>query len=271
MPDRLHLAAFLPMTPVAFEILLALAGGEQHGYAILIDIEQRTGGAVSLARRIPVSGVEPAARGRPDRGARRASRPPTKTTSAGGYYRLTAAGLQVARAEARRLALQVEASRASASCCPDAAHDRRRVCAPCCSRFRAGSARRYGAAMRQIFRERYAARRRTVGAPGLSLRAMADVAGNAVLERAAARASGCCFQTPTNNSPNASRKRGWRVWPTIRTDVRYAIRTVLADAGFHRADRPGARARDRRQQRDLQRRPWRAAEAACRTADRNAW
>ena len=40
MADRLNLATFLPLTPVVFEILLALAGGEQHGYAIMLDVER---------------------------------------------------------------------------------------------------------------------------------------------------------------------------------------------------------------------------------------
>ena len=48
MPGRIRLAAFLPLTPVAFEILITLAGGEQHGYAIMLEVERRTGGAISL-------------------------------------------------------------------------------------------------------------------------------------------------------------------------------------------------------------------------------
>ena len=41
-------ASFLPLTPVAFEILLALAEGDRHGYDIMLEIERRTGGRVSL-------------------------------------------------------------------------------------------------------------------------------------------------------------------------------------------------------------------------------
>ena len=36
------------LTPAVFEILLSLAGGERHGYAILRDVEERTGGSVVL-------------------------------------------------------------------------------------------------------------------------------------------------------------------------------------------------------------------------------
>jgi DNA-binding PadR family transcriptional regulator len=39
--------SFLPLTPVAFEILLALAEGERHGYEIMIEIERRSAGRIS--------------------------------------------------------------------------------------------------------------------------------------------------------------------------------------------------------------------------------
>jgi DNA-binding PadR family transcriptional regulator len=41
-------ASFLPLTPVAFEILLALAEADRHGYDIMLEIERRTAGRVSL-------------------------------------------------------------------------------------------------------------------------------------------------------------------------------------------------------------------------------
>lgn len=39
--------SFLPLTPIAFEILLALGEGERHGYEVMIEIERRTGGRIS--------------------------------------------------------------------------------------------------------------------------------------------------------------------------------------------------------------------------------
>ena len=39
--------SFLPLTPVAFEILLALAEGERHGYEVMIEIERRSAGRIS--------------------------------------------------------------------------------------------------------------------------------------------------------------------------------------------------------------------------------
>jgi len=109
MPDRLNLDAFLPLTPVAFEILLTLAGGDQHGYAVMLDVERRTGGALSLhagslyraLNRLLETGLIEELDERPDPGDDERRR----------YYRLTAKGLAVARGEARRLELQVEAAR----------------------------------------------------------------------------------------------------------------------------------------------------------------
>ena len=39
---------FLPLTPVAFEILIALAAGDQHGYSIMQEVGERTDGQVRL-------------------------------------------------------------------------------------------------------------------------------------------------------------------------------------------------------------------------------
>ena len=39
---------FLPLTPQQFHILLALTDGHLHGYAIIRDVADRTGGALRL-------------------------------------------------------------------------------------------------------------------------------------------------------------------------------------------------------------------------------
>src|SRR4029079_15167208 len=41
-------AALLPLPPAAFHIMLALAEGERHGYAILQDVAARTEGEVRM-------------------------------------------------------------------------------------------------------------------------------------------------------------------------------------------------------------------------------
>jgi DNA-binding PadR family transcriptional regulator len=37
-----------PLTPAVFHVLLALTGGDRHGYAILKDIQQRTDGRMKM-------------------------------------------------------------------------------------------------------------------------------------------------------------------------------------------------------------------------------
>ena len=101
--------SFLPLTAVVFEILLALAGGELHGYEIMREVEHRTGGAVvlhpgtlyrALHRLLKADLVEELDERPADDDERRR------------YYALTRLGRDVAIAEARRLASQVTAARA---------------------------------------------------------------------------------------------------------------------------------------------------------------
>ena len=106
--DRLRVEQFLPLTPVAFEILLALADGEQHGYRIMQEVNARSAGAVTLhagtlyralARLLEQSLIEELAER------------PAEDDERRRYYRLTALGQAVARAEVERLAGQVAAAR----------------------------------------------------------------------------------------------------------------------------------------------------------------
>ena len=46
--DAKNPLSFLPLTPFAFQVLLALADGERHGYAIIKEVEERSGGSVRL-------------------------------------------------------------------------------------------------------------------------------------------------------------------------------------------------------------------------------
>ena len=100
--------ATLPLTPHSFEILLALLDGDRHGYAILQIVEVRLAGTLpmrtgtlyrALARLLDEGLIEKSTASADDDERRR-------------YYRITALGRKTARAEARRLADQVEAARA---------------------------------------------------------------------------------------------------------------------------------------------------------------
>ena len=101
-------ARFLPLTAVSFEILLALADGAHHGYDVMVSIEARTGGRISLnpgtlyraLDRMLNAGLLEVAEKRIGSADRR-------------VFRLSRLGARVAAAEAARLADQVRAARAS--------------------------------------------------------------------------------------------------------------------------------------------------------------
>jgi len=105
-----HPNDFLPLTPVAFDILLSLLAGERHGYAIMQAVEERTNGRTSLhagtlyraLSRLVTSGLI----------AELAEPPHPDTDERRRYYRATDQGRRVAAAEAVRLESQVGAARA---------------------------------------------------------------------------------------------------------------------------------------------------------------
>ena len=100
---------YLPLTPVAFEILLATAREERHGYDIMLEIERRTGGALSPNPGTLYRAV--------DRLVRDGLLEAVERRSVSGqdrrFFRLSSLGARVASAEARRLADQVRAARAA--------------------------------------------------------------------------------------------------------------------------------------------------------------
>ena len=98
----LEVAALLPLPPATFHILIALAEGDRHGYAIIQDTSLRSGGTIRLSagtlyrsvQRMLEQGLIEETRTRPA---------PDQDDERRRYYRLTAFGGAVARAEARRL------------------------------------------------------------------------------------------------------------------------------------------------------------------------
>ena len=92
-PDKL-----LPLTSGMFQVLIALADGEKHGYAIIKEVARRTEGRVRLSagtlytiiRRFVQEGVIAESAERPD---------PALDDERRRYYRLTEFGRAVARAE----------------------------------------------------------------------------------------------------------------------------------------------------------------------------
>jgi len=102
---------FLPLKPVAFQILLSLADGEQHGYAITQEICGRTSARMTIEpgnlyrsiRMLIDDGLIEESDRRPA---------PDLDDERRRYYRVTPLGREVAVAETARLeALVVEAKR----------------------------------------------------------------------------------------------------------------------------------------------------------------
>ena len=90
------------LTPAMFQVLLALGDGEKHGYAILKEVEEQTGGHVRLStgtlyamiKRLLAEGIIEECRNRP---------PAEEDDQRRRYYRLTPQGREVTITEAERL------------------------------------------------------------------------------------------------------------------------------------------------------------------------
>jgi predicted permease len=84
--------------------------------------------------------------------------------------------------------------------------------------------RRYGAPMRQIFRERYAAAIERGQRGRFLARALFDVLGNAALERASAAREWLLFPNAHEQLARCEQERRPMPWQAVKTDVRYALR-----------------------------------------------
>lgn len=110
-PNQAQIDRHLPLTRVAFEILLSVGREERHGYGILQDIAASTEGRTRLnpgtlyraISRLVAAGLLVESEERPAPDAADARR---------RYYAPTPLGLAVARAEAEHLGARLEAARA---------------------------------------------------------------------------------------------------------------------------------------------------------------
>jgi DNA-binding PadR family transcriptional regulator len=100
----------LPLTPAVFHILLALADQDRHGYAIILDIAERTEGAMRLGTGTLYTAI---ARLLDQRLIEESDERPhvDEDDERRRYYRLLPLGRAVANAEARRLAALVRMAR----------------------------------------------------------------------------------------------------------------------------------------------------------------
>jgi DNA-binding PadR family transcriptional regulator len=101
---------FLPLTPAVFHVLLAISDGERHGYAIMQEIAESTGGRMKMGpgtlygtiKRLLEAQLIEESDERPD---------PKLDDERRRYYRLTGLGQRVVKAEAQRHAEMVEIAR----------------------------------------------------------------------------------------------------------------------------------------------------------------
>lgn len=104
--------SLLPLKPVLYLLLLALAQGDRHGYALKKDVLRRTEGRVNLGPATLYRSIHLLA----EKGliAETGERPdPALDDERRRYYRLLPFGRRVAAAESRRLAALVAAARSA--------------------------------------------------------------------------------------------------------------------------------------------------------------
>jgi len=102
--------SLLPLPPAALHILLAVVDDDRHGYAILREVEERTGGKVKLGaatlyrslERMLEQGLIVEVDERPA---------PELDDDRRRYYRITPFGRNAARAEVRRLTQIIDLAR----------------------------------------------------------------------------------------------------------------------------------------------------------------
>jgi DNA-binding PadR family transcriptional regulator len=101
MPESRDPSSFLPLNPPALHVLLVLGERQMHGYAMMEELERRTGGAVTL---LPGTLYTTLAR-LVDQELVRAVPAPDYDRQGGArrYYERTALGRAVAGAESERL------------------------------------------------------------------------------------------------------------------------------------------------------------------------
>ena len=107
-----ELELLLPLPPAVFQILVALADQDRHGYAIMQDVAARTNGRMKLSpgtlygsiKRMLDDGLIVEADERPD---------PENDDERRRYYRLTRYGREVAQAETDRLTTLLRQARAA--------------------------------------------------------------------------------------------------------------------------------------------------------------
>jgi DNA-binding PadR family transcriptional regulator len=98
----------LPLTPAVFNILLALADGEKHGYGIMQEVEVNTKGQVLMGPGTLYGSIKRMLQGGLIEESDERVDPEMDDPRRRSYYRLTGLGKRTLRMEAERLVSQVQ-------------------------------------------------------------------------------------------------------------------------------------------------------------------
>lgn len=102
MAGRREIESFLPLSPPVYQVLVALAGEEMHGWAIMKEVSASTGGRIELSPGTLYGLIKRLLRD--DLIAESDRRPPVRLDDQRRrYYRLTEQGRRVVRAEVHRM------------------------------------------------------------------------------------------------------------------------------------------------------------------------
>ncbi len=101
----------LPLSVPVNQILLSLAGGDQHGYSIIQDIRERTSGDVELTASTLYGALSRMLEDQLIAEVKDPKPEPEDWDSRRRYYRVTEYGREVARAEAQRLSRTLDQAR----------------------------------------------------------------------------------------------------------------------------------------------------------------
>ena len=97
-----------PMSPICFQILLALADRDRHGLGIMQEVLDRTGGAMRLWPAMLYRNLQKLER---EGLIEEVDGPAEPMAGSPRFFRMTAAGRRACTAEARRLSSFVDAAR----------------------------------------------------------------------------------------------------------------------------------------------------------------
>src|ERR671911_2919154 len=108
-PPRADVERHLPLKPLVFQVLLALAEGERHGWSLVRDVQQRggfgrimPGNFYRTLRSMLADGLIDESDARPE---------PDEDDERRRYFAITPLGERVATAEAKRLEAAVDEAR----------------------------------------------------------------------------------------------------------------------------------------------------------------